>query len=640
MLDSVQRANQFFSVFVRIWILLSALLTASGWLLSAFQLANGAGYTIMLVLTAGAILFWQRKSRGRPDKSPGRWVVIHRQRFKRLAPMLFLVLALLILLGGLLYPPVNGSSTAYRIPRVMHWLAAGRWHWIHTLDVRMNIAGCGYEWFCAPLILLTRSDRLLFLPNWLSFLLLPGLIYSLFTRLGVRPRVAWWWMWLLPSGWCFIFQAGSTINDAFATAYALASVDFALRARLNKKTGDLWLALLAAALATGVKQTGILLAVPALLAVWPSRNLLFNRPLASLAVATACLLVSALPTMIHNTQHTGNWSGVTPESWGKEVIESPFWGLIGNTFCLATQNLKPPLFPFADAWNAARMKFLHTPFGAHFLAFENFGYMSFGISETTAGIGSGITILMLISLGAARCCRRMSGAAPAANSRDPFLRLLRWVPWGLVLVFMARVSTFENQRLLAPYYILLFPALLASPGQSVLVHRPWWQSLARLVLVLAAGLLVISRDRPLFPSQTVVGWLAARHPNAKLVSNMSRTYAETPAAEKQRLRLWKNIPPGEAILGYAAADLGGLAETPLWLPFGRRQIQRVLPEDTPEQLRSAGIHYVLVQRDYLLMTHDTIEQWLARYGGVLLTQWESLQDPYAPPEGFYLVRLQ
>ena len=102
------------------------------------------------------------------------------------------------------------------------------------------------------MILLTRSDRCLFLVNWLPFLLLPGLIFSVFTRLGVRRRVAWWWMWLLPSGWCFIMEANSTINDAFGTAYALAAVDLALRAGKNKNFRDAWLALLSAALATGV----------------------------------------------------------------------------------------------------------------------------------------------------------------------------------------------------------------------------------------------------------------------------------------------------------------------------------------------------------------------------------------------------
>ncbi len=553
-------------------------------------------------------------------------------------PLIFLALALLTLMGGMLYPPVNGSSTSYRIPRVMHWLAAGQWHWIHTLDARMNIAGCGFEWPWAPLILLTRGDRLLFLLNWFPFLLLPGLIFSVGTRLGVRRRVMWWWMWLLPTGWCYLMQANSTINDAFATAYALAAVDFALRAREHKHAGDLWLAMLAAALATGAKQTDILLAFLALIALWPSWRLLFRRPLISVAVMAVCLLVSALPMMVFNLRHTGNWSGVSVNAWEKAELHSPLWGVIGNVFCLTAQNLKPPVFPFINAWNTARNHFLQTPFGSHFTGFEDFGRLSFGVSETSAGIGPVIVLLILFSIGAARHYQPVSGTAGATQSPDKLLWLLRWVPWGLLLVFMAKVGTFENGRQLAPYYVFLFPSLLTSPGQSVLVRQRWWQLAALSVLVIAAVLLVISRDRPLFPSQTVVSWLEARYPDSKLVSNISRTYAETPAFEKQRLILRANLPPGETILGYATD--GGLAESSLWLPYGCRRIIRVLPDDTLEQLRSDGIHYVVMEDDFLLKSHDTLEQWLARYRGVLITQWKCLQDPYAPLEGFYLIRLQ
>src|SRR6185369_1275148 len=226
---------------VRLWILLSTILVGSGWMLSAFHILNPIGYDLVLAIAIAAFFLWQRKTKWRPH--PRRWWQ-SRRRFRRSAPLIFLALAVLTLVAGALYPPSNGSSTAYRIPRVMHWLAAEQWHWIRTLDIRINIAGCGFEWLSAPLVLLTHTDRLLFLTNWFPFLLLPGLVFSVFTRCGVRPRTAWWWMWLLPSGYCFVMQAGSTLNDAFGAIYALAAVDFALRARANNRIGDVWFALL------------------------------------------------------------------------------------------------------------------------------------------------------------------------------------------------------------------------------------------------------------------------------------------------------------------------------------------------------------------------------------------------------------
>jgi hypothetical protein len=112
-------------------------------------------------------------------------------RFRRLFPLGFLILAFLALLGGILYAPSNFDGLAYRTPRVLNWLSTQFWHWIHTPDERMNARACGFEWMTAPLLLFTGSDRLLFLINWFSFLLLPGLLFSFLKAFYVPARVAW-----------------------------------------------------------------------------------------------------------------------------------------------------------------------------------------------------------------------------------------------------------------------------------------------------------------------------------------------------------------------------------------------------------------------------------------------------------------
>ena len=65
------------------------------------------------------------------------------------------------------------------------------------------------------LLLFTRSDRGIFLLNFVPFLLLPGLLFSFWTRLGVRGRIGWHWMWLLPTGYSFLLQAGSAGSDIY-----------------------------------------------------------------------------------------------------------------------------------------------------------------------------------------------------------------------------------------------------------------------------------------------------------------------------------------------------------------------------------------------------------------------------------------
>jgi hypothetical protein len=259
---------------VRFWILLSSLLVSAGWVLSALHQLNRSGYATVFVLATVAFFFWRQKTGWRPQKNPAQLFQKFRRRFKRPAPLIFFLLVSLTLLSGILYPPLNGDSETYRLPRVLHWLADGQWHWLHAFDARMNVAACGWEWLSAPLFLFTRTDRFLFLINWISFLMLPGLIFSVLTRLQVRPRVAWWWMWLLAAGWCFVLQAGSIANDSFAAIYILAAVDLALRAREKKSVTDLWLSLLAAALTTGTKQTNIPLALLWLIAAWPGAPVL------------------------------------------------------------------------------------------------------------------------------------------------------------------------------------------------------------------------------------------------------------------------------------------------------------------------------------------------------------------------------
>ena len=195
---------------VKGWIWLSALAGLAGWSLSAIGQLNRTGYALFFAAAAGAWLACRRRwDWSRPD-----WPKTLR-RFRRPLPVAFAALAFLIFLGGAIYPPSNYDGLAYRVARVLHWLDHGHWWWIHTPEYRMNDRTCGIEWFYAPLLLFTKSDRALFLVNYIPFLLLPGLVFSVFTRLGVRARVAWSWMWLLPAGYNFLLQAGSIANDTF-----------------------------------------------------------------------------------------------------------------------------------------------------------------------------------------------------------------------------------------------------------------------------------------------------------------------------------------------------------------------------------------------------------------------------------------
>jgi hypothetical protein len=637
---------------VRLWISISALLVGAGWILSALHQLNRAGYAVVFALAGIAAVCWQRKAKWRPRNNPAQHFQKISRRFKRPVPLLFLLLALLALLSGALFPDLNYDTDAYRLPRVFHWLSAGQWHWIHTSDPRMNIAGCGFEWLCAPLILFTHTDRFLFLINWISYLMLPGLIFSVFTRLQVRPRVAWWWMWFLAAGWCFALQAGSVDNDSLAAVYILAAVNLALLAREKNSAADLWLSLLAAALATGVKQTNLPLALLWMIAAWPSLRLFWLRPIGSFFVAAFALLVSILPTSILNYEHYGTWLPVDVPglpSAGKFNL-NPFWGVIGNMFCIPLQNLLPPfhelLPPYfrysTSLWNEQMRHFLFTPFGSHFSSFENFGYLSAdyyrGICEGNAGIGLGVCILIFATVLEIRR-QRMAGFTGEIIRHDRILFLLRTVPWVLLLLFMAKVGTFSNARQLAPYYIFLFPFFLVKPNHARVVRQHRWQRLGLKIMVFTAIVVAGAGNRPLLPLPTVWKMLHAKLPNNELIADQYARYANSDyqAAKARKIFLDKSLPPDETIVGYHPV-ICDVDEPGLWLPYGRRRVECVSPGDSPERLRSLGIHYVVV---HLYPSEGSITNWMQKYQAAFAGQY-TFPNPstmiFSPPE-LYLFRL-
>ncbi len=621
--------------------MLSTLLVGAGWILSVFHQLNRTGYGIFFLLAAAVLFLFRRNIQWPPRGHFTRTFRKFPRRFKRPGPFIFLLLAILALVGGVLYVPTDGDSNAYRIPRVLHWLGQGQWHWIRTLDFRMNNAACGFEWLSAPLILFTRTDRFLFLINWLSFLMLPGLIFSVFTRLQVRPRVAWWWAWLIAAGGCcFALEADTTQNDAFAAIYALAAVDLALRARENNCLKDFWLSMLAAALLTNAKQTDIPLALLWLIAAWPGLRLPLQRPWPTILVSSVCLLVSVLPVTIFNIQHEGTWTGIPAHQvlFGSLQLDSPFWGVLGNAFSVTAQNLKPPLFPWSDSWNLMMQHFLQTPLGAHFKSFESFGKMNFYVSSQTAGIGVGICVLVLFSMWWVRR-RKKPDSSLAKIKTAPSLWLLRTMPWALLLLFMAKVGAFENARQLAPYYAFFFPSLLISAGHMELVRRIWWQSLAYLVMLISVGLLIVAPFRPLLPAQTILGQLHDKRPDSKFATEFLFIYSFRTDVEKNRNYLHMQLPSETNIIG-VAGTVSSFGETGLWLPLGHRRVEEVLPDDTTEQLHSLGIDWVFVTDAFPKLLKETIGQWIILHQGELISQ-VTHQSRFGDPPGYiYLVHLK
>ena len=567
-------------------------------------------------------------------------------------PCCFAALAALALLGGLLYPPTTHTAFTYRIPRVLHWLAEGRWHWIHTISPRLNDRACGLEWLSAPLLLFTKSDRTLFLLNFVPFLLLPGLMFSVFRRLGVRPRVAWHWMWLLPTGYTFLVQAGSAANDAFPTVYALAAVDFACRAWVSRRPGELGLSLLSAALLTGAKPSNVPLLLPWAILLAAAAPILKGRLAATGGMLLVAAAVSFLPTAALNVHYCGDWSGLRLERAGMKM-NNPWVGLWGNAFLLLLHNLVPPIFPAAGWWNASALSLLPRAVARPLEAnFENgFQQVKELPTEDWAGLGFGLTVLVFVSFVAGLAGTRGSRfhrsdfgfrISDFPRQRDALPSRLRWCvlvsAWVALGAYCVKSGMQDAARLISPYYALLLPLLLLSPRQSQLVRRRWWRVMAGAALGLACLVLVLTPGRPLWPAQAVLSKALARHPGQRLLARALEVYAVYAARSDPLANVRALLPPGLRVVGFLAD--GNDIDISLWRPYFERRVEHVLLADTGAALRQRHLRYIVVGGAFLASQQTTLADWQRRAGADLVASATATLLVAEGPQPWYVMRLR
>jgi len=558
----------------------------------------------------------------------------------------------LVLLGGILYPPTNHTALTYRIPRVLQWLAHGQWFWIHTLNYRMNDRACGIEWLSAPLLLFTKSDRGLFLLNFIPFLLLPGLVFSFFTRIGVHPRVAWQWMWLLPTGYTFLLQAGSVGNDTFPTVFALAAVDFACRAWASRRASDLWHSALAAALLTGAKASNLPLLLPWFVALLPlflsrrpaskNKSTIASWPLVTMLIVLLGLLVSFLPTAILNMRYCGDWSGLALERTGMEM-KNPLVGIWGNAFLFVLDNMVPPFFPAASWWNQNALTFLPkavvTPLVANFES--SFHWLWELPTEDWVGLGFGLTWLTVLAVVAGRgksseLRRRdwaLTDALPPAICRGILV-----AGWVALLAYCVKSGMATGARLISPYYPLLLPLLLIGAQQSEIVRRRWWALSVWVVIGMAVPVLVLTPARPLWPARTILSHLQNRYPGHGLLSRALKVYSIYSTRADPLASVRALLPPNLAAVGFLAR--GDDPDISLWRPYGTRRVEHILVSDSPTNIQQRGIEYIVVGEFNFGLSGTTFADWQKQTGAELVATTNATVRVSEGAQPWYIVRLR
>lgn len=527
-------------------------LSLSGWLLSFFRVLTPASYVLVLAILAG-ITFLFLKDRC--------WSIFFRRTLRRLRqplPAIFAGASCLVLVGALLYPPSNYDALSYRIPRIMHWLHNEGWSWIFTASQRQNYSGTGQEWFLAPLIALTRTDFLLFAPNWLAFCLLPSVFFRLLRGSGISGRSAFFWMWLLPLAPVFLLQAGGISNDLLGAFWFLASL--ALIPGAGALVPNPATSLIALALATGIKASNLILIFPWLVnfAIAFVRNRDLVRP-ALLALPLAVSL-SFAPMALLNWLHTGDWTG-DPANEGKMKAERfwPTW--TGNGVLVSVATLQQPI------------NFLPRDFGRQITAWLPDGlgetirraYPRWEIPRDEFSIEENAGWAWpLLALGLVGWLGSFRGARKRVSN------LLCLAGWVAGFVMMGKLASEAMPRLLAPLYPILFLPLWTQARHQCKFFKFCVVSVALFLITP----LLLAPSRPLVPWLTIGSFLDKWGGSGNYTERIQRVQQ---AYQERSLGLNPLIPSGlsEQFLNILVVSSGNDTEAPLWWPLGKRYVRTV-----------------------------------------------------------------
>jgi len=583
----------------KILVLYGTVTALVGWSLSFAGCLDTGTYALFLLLGMVAGLYWLTTESPTCMRQVGRKRISSRYS-RRILPFVFVVLSLLALIGGLLHAPANFDGLTYRGSRVLHWIANGGWEWIHTSNERMNTRGSAFEWMTVPFYLLLKSDRLLFLLNWFSFLMIPGLCFRLFRACKMGKRMSWQWMWLIPMGYGYLLQAGSIGNDAIGAVLFLLSLVLLLPPKGRRvEASDLAISLLAIGLTTGLKATNLVLGLPWIILFirqWPSFK---GKWKLLIAGGTIGLAVSFVPTALLNLKHAGDWSGMSVEN-NEIKMSNSLHGIIGNSILITSQNLQPVVFPGASSASSILQKMTPDSLEKSFPP-RCFSFIEFQMEES-AGLGMALSWLLIFGLLSA-------GKVPQLPKTAWFLVLASYLA---ISVFMAQSALSTAARMLLPCYPLLVMPLLASIHPRIFKTNLWRCGLV-VVFVTSIGLVLTTPPRPILPIRTVLDLMENRLKDQAVFQRIKTVYDVYGNRGNGFAPLLARLPADSLVLGFYSS--GDAPETTLWKPLGHRRLVHVLEGDTARDLDQRKLRWVVVSDLALQLNNRTLVEWLKACGG-------------------------
>lgn len=567
-------------------------------IMSLLHRMNDAGLYLLLqaVLCGGLIVFLMLRKNGLKGLS---W----KHPFADFQPLDYvLVTCLVLILGGFFFigistAPNNSDGLNHHLLKIYYWLQHGSlesWpaSWYPQLIYPVNEHFQG-----AWLFLLERSEKLFFLVQWYSLVLITTITYEIARQLKFSITKALLGALISLSFPVALLQTYSFQGDLAVTALVMGCIYLGFSYRETQRLPELLGALLALALALGTKQTAffVLPAICGLGIYWISRGRIPRKHIPYLALFAVFFLVFSAFKFVQNQRETGSILGYpnvsdvgsmisadTPEKvrYNFPRLLYDFIGFDGMPERSRREfiQLKAGFFRSIDKTlnlNLEGTKYLKYGFGDQ----EQFLYDRFPqLSEDTAWFGPLVFLLLPLALGLglfskSALVREYSVFVLILSLSYGFLIVLQWPGW----------DPYEGR-----YFILGMVPILPLIA-TLIPNRKGWQGpivgvITFSVLVLAFNTLLFNSSKPILPYQYLQRFSVKQVANYSENNFLRRTIKK--GINALVFRLMDNSPEGESIYGITRLQQVYYANKPALEDV--RFILRVVPEKEPISLFSPG----------------------------------------------------
>lgn len=247
------------------------LISSIGWMfilvaltefLSLFQALNqlwlAISWTVIAILLL-AVAYrsnWSNKSNKTHRSNKSNWSNwTNLPGFYRFLVINLLVILLVTLVFGLVFPPNNPDAMSYHLARVMHWIQNQSIAQYRTNIIPQDIYPPGAEYIATHAILLSGKNLFVNIIQWLSMvgcLLGVYLLTGLFGSGKKAQIIAVFFAATLPIG---LLESNSAQNDVVAAFWLICFVYFFLRYTLKKDSRSIYIGAIAIGLGILTKAT-------------------------------------------------------------------------------------------------------------------------------------------------------------------------------------------------------------------------------------------------------------------------------------------------------------------------------------------------------------------------------------------------